>query len=121
MAKPLSPTFPDLLKHPELSDMEIRRLVGWYTLSLVDLLRRKCITISYAERTLFNLDVVRQLERRSLEDCVELIDWGMQLEDWDEHTPEQLSGALMKIAELARQLLTVDRSSASVSTSSARQ
>ena len=108
MPKPLSATFVDLLERLELSDLEIRRLVGWYTLSLVDLLRRKCITVRYAERVLFNLDVVEQLERRSLADCVELVDWGMQLEDWDEHTPEQLTEAFMKIAELAQQLLAVD-------------
>ena len=113
MAQPFSPTFADVLKSPELSEGEIRRLVGWHALSLADLLRRKCITVRYAERVLFNLEVVHQLERRSLIDCVELIDWGMQLEDWDEHTPDQLPDALVKISELAQQLLATDRSAAS--------
>jgi len=113
MAKPLSPTFTDLLESPGISEGEIRRLVGWQALSLADLLRRKCITVRYAERALFNLEVVQQLERRGLVDCVELIDWGMQLEDWDEHTPDQLPDALVKITELAQQLLTTERSTAS--------
>ncbi len=113
MAQPFSPTFADVLESPGLSEGEIRRLVGWHALSLADLLRRKCITVRYAERVLFNLEVVHQLERRSLIDCVELIDWGMQLEDWDEHTPDQLPDALVKISELAQQLLATDRSAAS--------
>ena len=99
------PTFIELLKNPALSAMEIRLLIGWYALSLTDLLRRKCITVRYAERVLFNLDVVQQLERHGLTDCVELIDWGMQLEDWEEHTPEGLSEALTTVAQLAQQLL----------------
>ncbi len=106
MTKSLSTAFVDLLESPLLSDVEIRRLVGWHALSLADLLQRRCITIRYAERSLFNLDVVRQLEKRGLADCVELIDWGMQLEDWDEHTPDDLREALAKVAELAQQLLT---------------
>ena len=105
MQQPLRTAFIDLLSNQTLSDAEIRRLVGWYALSLTDLLRRKCITVRYAERMLFNLDVVQQLERRNLTDCVELIDWGMQLEDWEEHTPEQLGKALDAIAQLTHRLL----------------
>lgn len=105
MAQALSPTFVDLLQSPSLSVTEIRRLIGWYALSLTDLLRRRCITIRYAERALFNLDVVQKLEQRGLADCVELIDWGMQLEDWEEHTPDRLAEALTTVAQLAQQLL----------------
>ena len=105
MQQPLRTAFIDLLSNQTLSDAEIRRLIGWYALSLIDLLRRKCITVRYAERMLFNLDVVQQLERRHIADCVELIDWGMQLEDWEEHTPEQLEKALDTIAQLAQRLL----------------
>jgi len=105
MAQSLSPTFLELFKSPVLSNMEIRRLVGWHALCLTDLLQRKCVTVGYAERVLFNLNVVQQLERRGLMDCVELIDWGMQLEDWAEHTPDDLAEALTKIAQLAQQLL----------------
>jgi len=97
----------DLLDSGALSDAEVRRLVGWQALMLVDLLQRQCITLRYAERALFNLDVVQRLERRRLKDCVELVDWGMQLEDWEEHTPEQLPEALATIAQLAQRLLTV--------------
>ncbi len=68
----------DLLDSEALSDTEIRRLIGWRALVLVDLLGRKCITVRYAERALFNLDVVRRLERRHLKDCVEVVAWGMQ-------------------------------------------
>jgi hypothetical protein len=105
MSQPLHTTFVDLLSSPALSDMEIRRFIGWYALSLADLLRRSCITIRYAEQALFNLDVVQQLEQRQLKDCVELIDWGMQLEDWEEHTPERLSEAIDTVARLAQHLL----------------
>jgi hypothetical protein len=105
MAKSLSTAFVDLLESPSLSDVEIRRLIGWSALSLTDLLRRRCITIRYAERTLFNLDVVRKLEQRGLADCVELIDWGMQLEDWEAHTPDRLAKALTSVAQRAQQLL----------------
>ena len=97
MSQTLRPTFVDLLSSAALSDKEIRRLVGWSALSLADLLQRKCITVRYAEQALFNLDVVRQLEKRSLQDCVEVIDWGMQLEDWEEHTSEQLEEAINTI------------------------
>jgi Protein of unknown function (DUF3969) len=105
MYQPLHTAFIDLLKNQTLSSAEMRRLVGWYALSLTDLLRRKCITVRYAERMLFNLDVVQQLEQRQLEDCVELVDWGMQLEDWEDHTPEQLADAINDIAQLAQRLL----------------
>ena len=105
MVKSLPAAFLNLLEDPGLPDMEIRRLVGWHALCLTDLLQRKCVTVGYAERVLFNLDVVQQLEQRGLMDCVELIDWGMQLEDWADHTPDDLAQALVKVAQLAQQLL----------------
>lgn len=95
----------DVLDDESLTDQEIRRLVGWQSLILVDLLRRKCITIRYAEKTLFNLKVVTRLEQRHLDDCAELIDFGMQLEDWEEHTPEQIGEALETIVDLAQHLI----------------
>lgn len=91
----------DLLNNRALSDEEVRRLVGWQTLILVDLLRRRCITVRYAEQLLFNLDVVQNLERRRLKECVEVVDWGMQLEDWEAHTPAHFSESLSTIAQLA--------------------
>jgi Protein of unknown function (DUF3969) len=121
MSQPLLPTFIDLLSSSALSDKEIRCLVGWYALSLADLLRRRCITVRYAEQVLFNLDVVRQLEKRRLKDCVELIDWGMQLEDWEEHAPEQLSEAINTVAQLAQQLLARSIKSSSILPKLARQ
>ncbi|MBI3949781.1 MAG: DUF3969 family protein [Acidobacteria bacterium] len=95
----------NLLDREALSNAEVRRLIGWQALILVDLLRRRCVTLRYAERMLFNLDVIQRLERRRLKDCVEVIDWGMQLEDWEEHTPEHLVDALSIIAQLAQRLL----------------
>jgi hypothetical protein len=68
-----------LLESEALSDTEVRHLIGWQALLLVDLLQRGCVTVRYAERVLFNLDVVRRLEQRHLQDCVELIDWGCNL------------------------------------------
>ena len=121
MSQPLHPTFVDLLSSSALSDREMRCLVGWYALSLADLLRRRCITVRYAEQVLFNLEVVRQLEKRRLKDCVEIIDWGMQLEDWEEHTPEQLSDAINAVAQLAQQLLARSIKSSSILTKPARQ
>ena len=121
MSQPLHTTFVDLLSGPSLSDMEIRRLIGWYALSLADLLRRRCITVRYAEQALFNLDVVQQLEKRRLKDCVELIDWGMQLEDWEEHTPEHLTEAISTVAQLARHLLATSTRSSSLSAKPAQQ
>ena len=120
MHQPLHTAFIDLLSNQTLSDAEIHRLIGWYALSLIDLLRRKCITVRYAERMLFNLDVVQQLERRHIADCVELIDWGMQLEDWEEHTPEQLGTALDAVAQLAQRLLEQTPSLSTRSPKSAR-
>lgn len=121
MSQPLHTTFVDLLSSSALSDREIRRLVGWYALSLADLLGRRCITVRYAEQVLFNLDVVRQLEARRLKDCVELIDWGMQLEDWEEHTPEHLSEAISTVAQLAQHLLAASTKSSFILTKPARQ
>jgi hypothetical protein len=121
MSQSLHPTFVDLLSSSALSDKEVRRLVGWYALSLADLLRRRCVTVRYAEQVLFNLDIVRQLEKRRLKDCVELIDWGMQLEDWEEHTPEQLSEAINAVAQLAQQLLATSTKSSLILTKPARQ
>ena len=120
MQSSLHTAFIDLLSNQTLSDAEIRRLVGWYAFSLADLLRRKCVTIRYAERMLFNLDVVQKLEQRHLQDCVELVDWGMQLEDWEEHTPKQLKEAIDTIAQLAQRLLTPNSSSATTFTKSAK-
>jgi hypothetical protein len=77
--------------------------------------------VRYAEQVLFNLDVVRQLEKRRLKDCVELIDWGMQLEDWEEHTPEQLSEAVNTVAQLAQQLLARSIKSSSILAKLTRQ
>jgi len=112
MAQSLHNALIDLLNSSSLSDTEIRRLLGWGALSLTDLLRRRCITVRYAEQTLFNMDVVKKLEQRRLEDCVELIDWGMQLEDWEEHTPDRLTDAFTTIEELAQRLLVTNSTSA---------
>ncbi len=120
MQPSLHTAFIDLLSNQTSSDTEIRRLVGWCALSLTDLLRRKCITVRYAERMLFNLDVVQQLEKRHLADCVELVDWGMQLEDWEDHTPEQLAEALATITQLAQRLLTPNSPSVATSTKSTK-
>lgn len=121
MSQSLLPTFIEILSSSALSDREIRCLVGWYAISLADLLRRRCITVRYAEQVLFNLDVVRQLEKRRLKDCIELIDWGMQLEDWEEHTPQQLAEAIKTVAQLAQQLLARSMKSSSILTKLARQ
>ncbi len=105
-AEPAKLSLIELLDTPALSAAETRRLIGWQALMLVDLLRRRCVTVRYAERMLFNLEVVQRLEQRRLPECVEIIDWGMQLEDWEAHTPEHLSEALASIAQLAQGLLT---------------
>ena len=94
-----------LIGSRSLSNEEIRRLVSAQALLLIDLLRRKCITVRYAEQTLFNLDTVKSLEKRKLKDCIEIIDWGMQLEDWEAHTPERLDKAFQKIYDLAQNIL----------------
>jgi hypothetical protein len=52
------------------------------------------------------LDVVQRLEQRHQKDCVEVVDWGMQLEDWEAHTLAHLPEALSTIAQLAQRLLT---------------
>ncbi|HXG19540.1 MAG TPA: DUF3969 family protein [Methylomirabilota bacterium] len=121
MSRSLHTALVSLLESPSLSDTELRRLIGWYALSLTDLLRRKCITVRYAEQTLFNLDVVQKLKQRRLEDCVELLDWGMQLEDWEEHTPERLPDAFAAIERLAQGLLEASPTSSSISPKSVRQ
>ena len=94
-----------LIGSRSLSNEEIRRLVSAQALLLIDLLRRKCITVRYAEQALFNLDTVKSLEKRKLKDCVEIIDWGMQLEDWEAHTPERLDKAFQKIYDIAQNIL----------------
>lgn len=105
MLQAVSLSLVEFLDREVLSDGEVRRLVGWQATVLIDLLRRQCITVRYAERVLFNLDVVQRLERRRLKDCVEIVDWGMQLEDWEVHTPERLPEALSTIGQLAQGLL----------------
>ena len=95
----------ELISNRSLSNEEVRCLIAAQALLLTDLLRRKCITLRYAEQVLFNLDVVKDLEKRKLKDCVEIIDWGMQLEDWEEHTPERLDQAFEKIQEMSRSIL----------------
>src|SRR5216684_4897090 len=106
MLQPAPVLLVELLDKRALSDEEVRYLIGWQALLLVDLLRRRCITVRYAEQVLFNLDVVQRLEQRRLKDCVEVVDWGMQLEDWEAHTPAHLPEALSTLAQLARRLLT---------------
>lgn len=95
----------ELISSRSLSNDEIRRLVAAQALLLVDLLRRKCITVRYAEQALFNLDTVKGLEKRKLKDCVEIIDWGMQLEDWEQYTPEKLDEALEAIDRMAHKII----------------
>lgn len=105
MLKPAPFLLVELLDWSALSDEEVHYLIGWQALLLVDLLQRRCITVRYAEQMLFNLDVVQRLERRGIKGCVEVVDWGMQLEDWESHTPEYLPEALYTIAGLAQRLL----------------
>lgn len=105
MSESTAPSIVDLLDGKKLSDGEVRRLIGWQGLLLVDLLRRRCVTVRYAEQMLFNLEVAQRIEQRRLKDCLEVIDWGMQLEDWEAHTPDQVPEALSTIARLARGLL----------------
>src|SRR3989304_6503499 len=56
----------ELLDRRALSDEQVRYLVGWQALLLVDLLQRRCITVRYAEQVLFNLDVLQRIKRRRL-------------------------------------------------------
>jgi hypothetical protein len=105
MLKPTPFLLVELLDRKALSDEEVRYLIGWQAWLLVDLLQHRCITVRYAEQMLFNLDVVQRLERRGIKECVEVVEWGMQLEDWEAHTPEYLPEALSTIARLAQRLL----------------
>ena len=105
MLQPASFSLVELLDRRALSDDQVRYLIGWQALLLGDLLQRRCITVRYAEQALFNLDVLQRIERRRLKECVEVVDWGMQLEDWEAHTPEHLPEALSTIARLAQRLL----------------
>jgi hypothetical protein len=94
-----------LIGSRSLTNGEIRRLVAMQALLLTDLLQRKYITLRYAEQCFFNLDTVKSLERRKLWECVEIIDWGMQLEDWEEYTPRQMKDAFHKISEMSSKIL----------------
>lgn len=96
----------ELIGSRSLSNDEIRRLIAAQALLLVDLLRRKCITVRYAEQSLFNLDTAKGLEKRKLKDCAEIIDWGMQLEDWEQHTPEKLYEALATMDRMAHKIIS---------------
>ena len=109
MLKPAPFLLVELLDGKALSDEEVRYLIGWQALLLVDLLQRRCITVRYAEQMLFNLNVVQRLERRGIKEAVELVDWGMQREDWEAHTPEYLPEALSTSAALAQRLLAPGR------------
>ncbi|MBI4526977.1 MAG: DUF3969 family protein [Deltaproteobacteria bacterium] len=105
MLQPASLAILQLLDSKTVPDKEVRYLIGWQALVLVELLQRRLVTVRYAEQMLFNLDVVQRLDRRRLRDCVEVVDWGMQLEDWEAHTPEHLTEALSRIGGLAQRLL----------------
>ena len=85
---------------------EIARTIARLSLFLIDLLEGGVVTIRYAERVLYNQDVVEASERRALaSDCIELLDLGMQFEDWEEHTPDDLPQAFAQARELSRKLL----------------
>ena len=38
---------------------------------------------------------------------LKIIDWGMQLEDWEEHIPERMPEALDEIQKMARKTLFI--------------
>ena len=66
MSQPVSLSLVDFLDREMLSDEEVRHLVSWQALILVDLLRRQCITVRYAERVLFNLNVVQREKPKTI-------------------------------------------------------
>ena len=60
-------------------------------------------------------------KRAISEDCVALVDWGMQLEDWEEHTPERLNEAIHTMMHLAQRLIGNTPPTSSKSAKSTRQ
>lgn len=96
----------DLLSDEACPPDEIARTVARLGLLLIDLLDGGAVTVRYVERVLFNLEVVTAAERRGLApECIELLDLGMQFEDWEEHTPDELPAALAQARELSRKIL----------------
>ena len=96
----------DMLLDEASDPEEITRTIARLSLFLIDLLEGGAVTVAYVERVLYNLDVVTAAERRGLApECIELLDLGMQFEDWEEHTPHELPEAFARARELARKLL----------------
>jgi len=98
-------TFHQQLKRAE-STRQLETLVAEKALALVEALERGTIRLEVAEETLFQLQIALFLQERGCsKTCQEILTWGMQLEDWMEHNPEEIKEAYEAIRRLANKVL----------------
>ena len=85
----------------------LERRIAQLALGVVSALRAGRMTFDDAWRELFNLDVYGEAKRRGLSaTVVELLQWGMELDDVADLAPDGLPESYGRIESLASQVLS---------------
>src|SRR6266704_4122738 len=88
------------------SKKELERRLAEIGLGIVGELRAGKMSIAQAEHDLFNLDTyVAARKQRLNRDLIELLQWGMELEDVAELAPRGIQESFQKITLLARKVI----------------
>jgi hypothetical protein len=89
------------------SKKEMERRLAEYALGIACALEAAEVTIGQAEYDLFNLDVYNAAKKNRLSKTfIEMLEWGMELEDVAELSPRSLHESIVKIRQLAREVIS---------------
>ena len=84
----------------------VEYIIAHLNLKIVEEMRRGRLGLRDAEDLLYNLDVSLKLNRRKVSKvCREIVDWGMQLEDWIEYTPSKTDDAYELLERFSEKIL----------------
>ncbi len=101
-----STTVVDALAGTSAPNREVERKLAELALGIVCALEELQTSVEQAERDLFNLETYNAAKSRRLgPDLIELLEWGMELENVQDLAPEGLSESYEKMKLLARRVI----------------
>lgn len=84
----------------------VEYILAHLNLKIVEEMREGKFDLADAEDLLYNFKVCSKLDRRKVSRaCREIIEWGMQLEDWKDYTPSKLNQVYDRLEEFSKKIL----------------
>ena len=101
-----SSTIIDAFAEGGVSKIEMERRLAEYALGIAYALEASEISVEQAEDDLFKLDIYKAAKKNRLsKKLIEMLEWGMELEDVAAISSKALTESISKIRQLARGII----------------